>query len=181
MISLGLESVLIGYPVDADGFAFIIGERERSFGDGSGFISDDFLLSTFWYFDAVLSLETVYKSKRSSLLLTIHLQHSNRIHTSRIKSKIWLFSTHLKLYLPESVSCSWLCFKILMGSSWGRAAATAKSKAMIAICKVKRIVMLGYFLLRLIFDALWKLMEWTKYRFHVEVWDVMFTGGHRRL
>ena len=47
MISLGLESVLIGYPVDADGFAFIIGERERSFGDGSSFISDDFLLSTF--------------------------------------------------------------------------------------------------------------------------------------
>ena len=51
--------------------------------------------------------------------------------------QLWIMiGTHLKVYLPDSVSCSWLCLTILMGSaSCGRAAATAKNTASITICK----------------------------------------------
>ena len=54
MSSLGLESVLIGNPVDGE-LLSLSGEGVRSLGNGTDFVSDDFLLSALFHFDAVVS------------------------------------------------------------------------------------------------------------------------------
>ena len=65
MISLGLESVLISNPVDGDGNSFI-GVRERSLGNGAGFISDHFLFSALFHFDSILRFVAAMISKINS-------------------------------------------------------------------------------------------------------------------
>ena len=58
MISLGLESVLIGRPFDAEGGS-IDREGVGPLGDGTSSITDDFLHSSLLHFNAVGSLEAV--------------------------------------------------------------------------------------------------------------------------
>ena len=58
MSSLGLESVLIGNPVDGE-LLSLSGEGVRSLGNGTDFVSDDFLLSALFHFDAVVSFVAV--------------------------------------------------------------------------------------------------------------------------
>jgi len=139
MISSSLESVLIRYPANADRLSFV-GVRERSLGNGAGFVADQLLLSALFHFDTVFSFETIAKTQPyspSESYWSVNILWIGGVMVW--KSKRCLYDCYLKLYLPDSVSCSCDCFRILMGSaSWGRAEATARQRARKIICKTKR-------------------------------------------
>ena len=61
MSSTGLESVLIGHPVDSERLS-ISRETVRSSGNGTSFKTDLFLHSALFHFDAVIGLVTVSNS-----------------------------------------------------------------------------------------------------------------------
>ena len=67
MVASGLESVLIGHPVDGQHGTIGSGERVASRGNGSdvfGFLANLFLRSTFLHFDAIFALESVGQCNR---------------------------------------------------------------------------------------------------------------------
>jgi len=75
MITSGLETVLIGHPVDSQNDTIGIGERVTSLGNGSalfGRLADLLLRSTLLHFDTVLALKSV------SNPTTHHRDHTNR-------------------------------------------------------------------------------------------------------
>ena len=123
MISLGLESVLISNPFESEGGA-ISGEGVRSLGNGTGLISDDFLLSALFHLDTIVGFPAVKKPGPIPSLIVNFRPFLIR-HKWRALIK---YDTNLKLYLPVSVSCSWVCLTITT-SAWGAAAATAKKRA----------------------------------------------------
>jgi hypothetical protein len=69
MVTGGLETVLVGNPVDGQDDAIGIGERVRSFGDGAdilGFRSNLFLAAALGNFGSVGALVTVEIRSNSS-------------------------------------------------------------------------------------------------------------------
>ena len=80
MVTGGLETVLVGNPVDGDDDAIGSGERVRSLGDGAdilGFRSNLFLAAALGNFGAILTLETLEKC---SVMQILQLLASNYVN-----------------------------------------------------------------------------------------------------